>query len=191
MVGNDGIPIKREKPQFVIAIDPGQTSAVVVLSVELRPVLLFHEKHVLWKLEDGVPIYRSAHQLIERALDIVRQRTGILITNDLAGVIEDQYVALFKGGKPINPRSNLATALAAGMWIEAWAAATGLSLRRIPPGTWQGSELGGRMKRELVKKVGKAKAAALWPTEKLNEHEVDAALLGRYAAISFAQGRLP
>jgi len=189
MVGNGGNPIKQAAPQFVVAIDPGQTSAVVVLSVGLRPMLLSHEKHELWKLEEGVPIYRSAHRVIERALDVVRQRTGILCTNDLAGVIEDQYVALFKGGKPINPRSNLATALAAGMWIEAWAAATSLSMRRVPPGTWQGSELGGRMKRELVKKVGKAKAAALWPTEKLNEHEVDAALLGRYAAISLAQGR--
>lgn len=190
MVGIPEVQNPRVAPKYVLAIDPGVSSGAVLLSVGFRPAILWHAKHVLWTLRDSVPHYNSARHTIDDALNCLKRELVIVDVTTIAGVVEDQYV-LFHGGAPVNARSNLGTSRAAGMWIEAWAAATGQSLALIPPGTWQGSEIGGRHKRAELDKICKAKAATLWPEVKLNVHEVSAAFIGRYAAISLAQGRLP
>ncbi len=96
--------------------------------------------------------------------------------------IEDQYVG-------DNRRSATQLAHQAGAWAEA-CRDQGVKVAFIPPSQWQGAELA-HGPRSLVKKSTKARALErcrlVWGITDLSEHEADALLIARYAAIEHSR----
>lgn len=96
----------------------------------------------------------------------------------LAGFIEDQFVKL-------NPRSATQLAHQAGAWAEA-CRDQGLRAFFIPPSQWQGAELCHGPKfltRKTTKERAIERCQLLWGLTDISEHEADALLIARYAAI--------
>lgn len=96
----------------------------------------------------------------------------------ILAAIEDQYVR-------VNPRSATTLAHQAGAWAEA-CRDQGIRVVFVPPSQWQGPELAHGPK-FLAKKSTKDRALdrcrMVWGLTNLSEHEADALLLARYAAI--------
>lgn len=111
----------------------------------------------------------------------VRLAIGYGATIVLAA-IEDQFVK-------VNPRSATQLAHQAGAWAEA-CRDQGLRVAFIPPSQWQGPELA-HGPRFLTKKPTKDRALdrcrLLWGLTGLSDHEADALLIARYAAVEQAR----
>ena len=115
---------------YLIAIDPGSTSGIVAMTIEMVPKLVWRE---VWKKKDG----ELPTDIIKHGLHCVQY-----------AVIEDQYL-----GKNANSMKILTRI--GGRWEEA-CANNGLDVKWIPPKTWQTKILGrGNMKRDQIDKMMK------------------------------------
>jgi Holliday junction resolvasome RuvABC endonuclease subunit len=92
-------------------------------------------------------------------------------------VIEDQFVR-------VNPRSATQLAHQAGAWAEA-CRDQGVRAVFVPPSQWQGPELAGPKLGKKLSTKDKAlnRCRFVWGLTDLSEHEADALLIARYAAI--------
>lgn len=164
--------LEQKPPVFfshvVIGIDPGEVSAISILTTELQPKLLMCGTCTL-------------KQLLDRPTALAMIASNMTV--DLVA-IEDQYVS-------INKRSAIVLSRSAGCWQLA-AAIGALPTAFINPTSWQQKELGGSISRlslsEQRKITSIAKCKALWKKE-MNEHEADASLIARYVAVELCHGR--
>jgi len=115
----------------LLSIDPGNTSGVIVISLDRRPVLLHHE---VWKKKERGP--RPTHV-------VTRLLNEYSIT---VAVIEDQFLK-------DNPLTLKKLSRTAGAWEEACLAAD-LEVRWVDASTWQSKILGrrlGRVRDQIIK----------------------------------------
>ncbi len=96
----------------------------------------------------------------------------------IGAAIEDQFVK-------INPRAATQLAHQAGAWAEACRVA-GWPVRFVPPSAWQAACLP-RLRLQTTKARALLACQGLWRLTDLCEHEADALLLGRYAAMEHAR----
>ncbi len=150
----------------LLAIDPGNTSGVVVVSLERVPKLLQHE---VWKIKAKGP----------RPSEIVAR---LVSEHDIKyAVIEDQYLE-----KSVYSMKRLTRT--SGRWEEA-CLVHGLDVRWVQPSEWQ-SKVIGRIAhvRKQIDKVMKMIAYQDTRTQ-LTADESAAWCLGRYSAVLSCQTR--
>jgi Holliday junction resolvasome RuvABC endonuclease subunit len=164
--------------ETVIGIDPGATSGWAVLTVELSPKLLISDMMTWPKkgTKKDVPA-NTPSGIVACIIDVMR-RFGHTVAG---AAIEDQYLAR-------NPDSMKKLARNGGRWEEACRCA-GIPVEWVNTAVWQSKELGtSKITSAEVKRRCIVKAKGLWG-QKLNEHESDAAMIGRYFAIRYFADR--
>ncbi len=150
----------------VLAIDPGNTSGVVVVSLERVPKLLHHE---VWKVKAKGPLPSEVVGRLVGEYDIKY------------AVIEDQYLE-----KSVYSMKRLTRT--SGRWEEA-CLVHGLDVRWVQPSEWQ-SKVIGRIAhvRDQIDKVMRMIAFQDTKTP-LTADESAAWCLGRYSAVLGCQTR--
>ena len=141
----------------ILAIDPGATSGLAVISVSIHPELL-HSETIRVKDIDPCAVIKCL------CFDFKIE----------AAVIEDQYCH-----RNVDTLKKLVRN--AGWWEQA-CRCNGMEVTYVMATSWQSSELGRGMKRAQLKNAAKLKAKALWKTD-LKSDAADAAMLGRYFAM--------
>lgn len=151
----------------LLAIDPGATSGLAVLTLEPRPRLLHSETHKFTKAPE------TPSQVVSRLL------AAHPITS---AVVEDQY-------QEKNVQSLKKLARISGRWEEACKVA-GLQVVFIYPSTWQSKVLKGVARKRAELKQAARMVAASEVGRLLPENEADAFLIGRYVAVGVWYDRL-
>ncbi len=151
----------------VLAIDPGNTSGVVVVSLERVPKLLHHE---VWKVKSKGPMPSKIVGRLVGEYDIQQ------------AVIEDQYL-----NKNVHSMKKLART--SGRWEEA-CIVHGLKVRWVQPSKWQSKVIGRIAKdRGPIDKVMRMIAHQDTRTQ-LTADESAAWCLGRYSAVLSCQAKV-
>jgi Holliday junction resolvasome RuvABC endonuclease subunit len=152
---------KSSSRSSLLAIDPGNTSGVVVVTIAAAPKLLFWTQIKIKKKGEELPSSLIAR--LKEEHDIV------------AAAIEDQFYL-----RNINSLKVLSKT--AGRWEEACLAAGLESVEWINPKTWQTALFGKTMRRDQFKAASCAMAKA--ETRQLLPVDVaDAYCIGRFLAI--------
>jgi Holliday junction resolvasome RuvABC endonuclease subunit len=159
----------------VLAIDPGETSGLAVVTVEAAPYL----RMVITRAADVQLPMTDIAQILQSEGAQYEGRRANGFPDIESAVIEDQFLG-------INPDSLKKLTRNSGRWEEA-CIANGLDVRFVMPSVWQTAELG-KGKRDQLKKMAVEKCRGLWGVE-LESDAADAALLGRYVALEMFYGR--
>ena len=147
--------------QSIIAIDPGRTSGVVVLSVSKSPKLL-EWREVKMGLKSTPPLVNIIGELA-RTYDIVR------------AAIEDQFLL-----KNINSLIKLSRN--SGRWEEA-CISSGIQVEFVNPKNWQSAIFGRSARRREQLKVAATAITHAETKQKLPVDVCDAYCIGRYVAV--------
>jgi Holliday junction resolvasome RuvABC endonuclease subunit len=168
----------RDLTPAVVAIDPGNSSGIAVLTASPAPRLVLHDLFNFSKPRRGQATTPTEHlaRVVTQAIDL-----GALV---LAGVIEDQYVAK-------NASSAIALARCAGRWAEACAEQihrrdAAIPVEFIAASHWQRMEIHGatrgrRPKRADLKRASRDVVEQAFGV-RIPIDAADAVLLGRYFA---------
>lgn len=154
---------------WVIGVDPGNHAAAAAVTVEPNPRLLMVQA---WPCSK-IAIMNTPTVVIDDLLHYAAKLEGVEPCPRRA-VIESQYVDK-------NVQSTITLAHNAGRWEEA-CATHGIAIEFVQPSAWQARELGRGLRSEALKAAARRKAGALWNVA-LDEHQADATLIARYAAI--------
>jgi len=156
--------------EVILAIDPGAVSGWAIVSVGPSPEHVRSGTFHFTKSPKGQPV--SPTELVTY-LCAEANRDGHTI---LRAAIEDQYL-----DKNVNTLKKLARN--GGRWEEACEAA-GIPVEYVAASTWQSRELCmPGAKRDVLRRAADAKAFGIWQLEG-PEHRIDAALIGRYVAVT-------
>lgn len=156
--------------RWVVGVDPGSHAAAAAVTVDVNPRLLLVRS---WPCSKIVALNTPSAVIA----DLLRQVALIESADPLPhhANIETQYVDK-------NVQSTIKLAHSAGRWQEA-CATHGIDVEFVQPSAWQSRELGRGLRSEALKLAARRKAGALWNVA-LDEHQADAALIARHAAIT-------
>jgi Holliday junction resolvasome RuvABC endonuclease subunit len=156
----------------LLAIDPGATTGLVILSIERNPKLIYHE------------IYKAESRTV-RPSAIVKKLVELYGIESAA--IEDQFLRL---GKKMNPDTLKKVARRSGNWEEACLSA-GLTVQWVNPRTWQSQIVGQRLGRTRDQ-IGEAYRMIAYQDTKtrLSADESAAWCIGRYVVEEINQEEL-